>query len=101
MERNGVVHQGVIVPDDATALTVPTLLITGATGFLGGAAVAQFLQSRPDLRILLLLRGDSHAHAKQRLHQSLARFADLATLEPRSEEHTSELQSRLHLVCRL
>src|SRR2546422_11574750 len=36
------------------------------------------------------------------------RFADidvfdieLATLDPRSEEHTSELQSRLHLVCRL
>src|SRR2546422_3083923 len=25
----------------------------------------------------------------------------LAVLEPRSEEHTSELQSRLHLVCRL
>src|SRR5216684_794411 len=24
-----------------------------------------------------------------------------AVLEPRSEEHTSELQSRLHLVCRL
>src|SRR5205809_1229013 len=24
-----------------------------------------------------------------------------ATLPPRSEEHTSELQSRLHLVCRL
>src|SRR5687768_18620674 len=25
----------------------------------------------------------------------------LATMEQRSEEHTSELQSRLHLVCRL
>src|SRR2546422_4155778 len=25
----------------------------------------------------------------------------LLDLEPRSEEHTSELQSRLHLVCRL
>src|SRR2546422_3326541 len=25
----------------------------------------------------------------------------LGDLEPRSEEHTSELQSRLHLVCRL
>src|SRR5687768_17853908 len=30
----------------------------------------------------------------------LARVAGLAA-EPRSEEHTSELQSRLHLVCRL
>src|SRR2546422_1231427 len=28
-------------------------------------------------------------------------FALTALLAPRSEEHTSELQSRLHLVCRL
>src|SRR2546429_6684804 len=28
-------------------------------------------------------------------------LADFFTLEERSEEHTSELQSRLHLVCRL
>src|SRR2546429_3274357 len=27
--------------------------------------------------------------------------AELAKTHPRSEEHTSELQSRLHLVCRL
>src|SRR2546422_6814094 len=26
---------------------------------------------------------------------------DVADVRPRSEEHTSELQSRLHLVCRL
>src|SRR2546429_3079708 len=26
---------------------------------------------------------------------------DSGSLQPRSEEHTSELQSRLHLVCRL
>src|SRR2546429_3220900 len=29
------------------------------------------------------------------------RRGDGANAEPRSEEHTSELQSRLHLVCRL
>src|SRR2546429_1834199 len=28
-------------------------------------------------------------------------FPDMAQAEERSEEHTSELQSRLHLVCRL
>src|SRR3989449_6777168 len=28
-------------------------------------------------------------------------LAELARVEVRSEEHTSELQSRLHLVCRL
>src|SRR5205809_2402888 len=31
--------------------------------------------------------------------QSIALNED--TIDPRSEEHTSELQSRLHLVCRL
>src|SRR2546422_8589309 len=31
----------------------------------------------------------------------LALFYQLADLNQRSEEHTSELQSRLHLVCRL
>src|SRR2546422_1975700 len=38
------------------------------------------------------------------LEEALARGADVALLdavEERSEEHTSELQSRLHLVCRL
>src|SRR3989449_11357660 len=30
-----------------------------------------------------------------------AKPADLTLQQPRSEEHTSELQSRLHLVCRL
>src|SRR2546429_3053774 len=34
-----------------------------------------------------------------RLHP--ARFSPDGTRRPRSEEHTSELQSRLHLVCRL
>src|SRR2546422_5777079 len=30
-----------------------------------------------------------------------ASFSNVACFAPRSEEHTSELQSRLHLVCRL
>src|SRR2546422_5937641 len=34
--------------------------------------------------------------SRQLVEQSLAAIKD-----PRSEEHTSELQSRLHLVCRL
>src|SRR5687768_17620997 len=33
--------------------------------------------------------------------QAVADLADLEVLALRSEEHTSELQSRLHLVCRL
>src|SRR3712207_7214616 len=34
-------------------------------------------------------------------HEPLARDIDVDTLEVRSEEHTSELQSRQYLVCRL
>src|SRR2546429_2397725 len=36
----------------------------------------------------------------ERLRQSVADTSTVST-PPRSEEHTSELQSRLHLVCRL
>src|SRR2546422_8263388 len=43
-------------------------------------------------RVLVLVRGDHTLHERK-----LAR----ALGEERSEEHTSELQSRLHLVCRL
>src|SRR5256884_5793903 len=42
-----------------------------------------------------VLRTDGHTPG----HQSL--FVELPESGPRSEEHTSELQSRLHLVCRL
>src|SRR2546422_6497842 len=35
------------------------------------------------------------------IREVVGRAVDLADREDRSEEHTSELQSRLHLVCRL
>src|SRR5687768_18120393 len=35
------------------------------------------------------------------IHFLITHFLSLQLLLPRSEEHTSELQSRLHLVCRL
>src|SRR2546429_7078048 len=50
----------------------------------------------------------SRAHVTARLNAVGPRFEDLANTRRlggyttlRSEEHTSELQSRLHLVCRL
>src|SRR2546429_5028737 len=46
------------------------------------------------LRGLVLDGGSSRDHA-----QSLG--VELSEMRDRSEEHTSELQSRLHLVCRL
>src|SRR2546422_3998937 len=42
-----------------------------------------------------------HAALDLRLVGDDAHHASVDTREPRSEEHTSELQSRLHLVCRL
>lgn len=63
-------------------MSPPTLLVTGATGFIGGAAVAQLLQNYPAYRLLLLVRGESSSEAWQRVHYSLARFADLDALQP-------------------
>src|SRR2546422_7031950 len=53
-------------------------------------AVHARLDQLPDPFLELPLRGDAHARAGR----------PVARVE-RSEEHTSELQSRLHLVCRL
>src|SRR5689334_24716370 len=36
-----------------------------------------------------------------RMHESIAGFSSAEFYEGRSEEHTSELQSQFHLVCRL
>src|SRR5690606_41892740 len=50
---------------------------------------------------------DEHVHPAERLHHPGERSLDLGGLrhvaaeEARSEEHTSELQSRENLVCRL
>jgi nucleoside-diphosphate-sugar epimerase len=54
--------------------TAATVLVTGVTGFVGGAAVAELLTTRAAERLLLLVRADSPAHAAQRAHRSLARF---------------------------
>src|SRR2546422_8154355 len=40
-------------------------------------------------------------HVRQRGDRQQAVTSETENQDPRSEEHTSELQSRLHLVCRL
>src|SRR5258708_27868560 len=50
--------------------------------------------------LLRILAGEPIADAGTRFAQPGATIASLAQ-EPRSEEHTSELQSPDHLVCRL
>src|SRR2546422_1947579 len=75
-------------------------------------SLPQQIQRAPNLGQLQTCRGSAHDHRVPRALKgqplalcALLRRAKLATQGPveygRSEEHTSELQSRLHLVCRL
>src|SRR5262245_28065202 len=57
-------------------MSLPTVLITGATGFLGGAATAALLRRQPPCRTLLLVRGVSQDAAEERVRRSLARFVE-------------------------
>lgn len=64
----------------------PTLLITGATGLLGGALAAELLGTAEWPHVLLLVRGEDTFHAHQRTVKSLARFVPdrelLARIKP-------------------
>ena len=51
-----------------------TLLVTGATGFLGSAIAADLLEHRPDLRLLFLVRAANAEAGLQRLRTSLAKM---------------------------
>jgi nucleoside-diphosphate-sugar epimerase len=62
-------------------MTLPTVLLTGATGFLGGAAGVELLRRQPACRLFLLVRGDTPEVAEERVRRSLARFAERAFLE--------------------
>src|SRR5256884_9608298 len=48
-----------------------------------------------------LARKDEALRACAEALIALVHYCEHATVDSRSEEHTSELQSRLHLVCRL
>jgi nucleoside-diphosphate-sugar epimerase len=61
-------------------MSAPTVLLTGATGFLGGAVLAQLLESRRPSRVLLLVRAPTPEAAAERVRRSVARFVDLDRL---------------------
>lgn len=54
-----------------------TVLLTGATGFIGGAVLAHGLTQIPAIRWVCLVRGSSPRRARARLLDNLARFMGL------------------------
>src|SRR2546422_7083641 len=58
-------------------------------------------RSRPTQKNLTSLPSAVSAFARSRASRTIAELNGRTRLRLRSEEHTSELQSRLHLVCRL
>src|SRR5882762_9021646 len=64
----------------------------GASGHIGAEFVAK---SAPDGRTLLM------SSTASLTEKNVDQFAPVSLVSARSEEHTSELQSHLNLVCRL
>ncbi len=52
----------------------PVVFLTGGTGFIGGAVLAELLTRPAPIRVLVLARGDEHRPAVERVQASLARF---------------------------
>ena len=61
----------------------PVILVTGGTGFVGGAVLAEWLQSDRPGRVLALVRAASDDDAFDRVHRSVSRFG--GTISRRSE----------------
>lgn len=65
-----------------------TLLITGATGFLGGAVLENILNQTNGFNLLLLVRASNDVSALERIKENLRKFniaeEKLATLNPRN-----------------
>jgi len=54
--------------------SAPTVLLTGVTGFLGGAFLSDLLQSSFDGEVVCLVRADDDDTAEERVRRSLGRF---------------------------
>src|SRR5690348_18115672 len=86
----------------ALALTLAATVLLSACGGIGGASVPPLTSTENHLHDVLALRGEPGA-VLIATHFGLYRSSDRghAWAQVRSEEHTSELQSPVHLVCRL
>src|SRR5256884_4376155 len=88
MHRKGRLTLTLIFPDGTKSLIPADWTDLAPTGPPRGVIGAKQIATRDSLEALI--------HASALVDALLGRLA-----ETRSEEHTSELQSRLHLVCRL
>src|SRR5687768_18101255 len=97
-------------PPRSTLFPYTTLFrSTGSIGVVAARLVVQTLAERVGFSVEQVKRGDrADMFSPFRFMQADVRAAFEAELDEvyrrfveRSEEHTSELQSRLHLVCRL
>jgi nucleoside-diphosphate-sugar epimerase len=52
----------------------PVVFLTGGTGFIGGAVLAELLTRHAPARVLVLARRDEHRPAAERVQASVARF---------------------------
>lgn len=50
------------------------LLLTGATGFLGGAVLANLLNSRNNVNLLLLVRASTPQTGLERVKENMRKF---------------------------
>src|SRR3989449_3837597 len=90
-------------PPRSTLFPYTTLFRSHFGGLADIQQVEALEKMIPDLRPdAVVLSGDLSQRARHGEFQRARAFVSVATqTAPRSEEHTSELQSRLHLVCRL
>src|SRR2546429_5948538 len=81
------------------------ILSGGASSRMGSPKALLPYQGRPFLEHLLEIISRPEIGVRRVVlgadAESIAKAVPLKANEMRSEEHTSELQSRLHLVCRL
>lgn len=72
----------------------PVFLVTGGTGFIGGAVVAEWLQSDRPGRLIALVRAASDDEAFDRLHRSVSRFGgSISRSSERLQVRTGTLSS--------
>src|SRR5215813_500962 len=77
------------------------LLEASPGGFLDPVSRILIVEDEQDLANLLTYNLSAAGFETETTHSGAAALGRAKAFKPRSEEHTSELQSRPHLVCRL